>query len=272
MKVTSEKMNVVIVTNSQTLAQETLELFIRDGRKAIETRQRFCVAISRHTPKSFFELLGEQPYSRALPWDKVHLFWVDECCGSPDFRNNSYNVAARTFIPKVGIPAKNVHHICSENRNCGYVASIYEQTICNVLELKENGVPRFDLIMLRMCADAHIASLFPDTYAFFDTEDIVRVIYFMDGRHTRITLTNRVLRAASHIAVLVSGEEKAAILREVLTGEPDEVRYPIHTIWPIFDKVAWLIDRNAAKFLLPRYPSNKVMPRNLQSIEHYRRL
>jgi len=48
---------------------------------------------------------------------------------------------------------------------------------------------------------------------------------------------------------LVSGEEKAAILKEVLTSEPDEVRYPIHVLWPVIDKVTWLIDREAAKLL-----------------------
>ena len=92
-----------------------------------------------------------------------------------------------------------------------------------------------------MGADAHIASLFPDTYAFFDTKDLVRVIYFMDSRRTRITVSNRVLRAAFHTVVLVTGEEKATILREVLTSEPDEVRYPIHAIWPILEKVTWLV-------------------------------
>ncbi len=259
MKTANTKPNVTIVTGSQKLAQKALELFVSDARKAIEARKRFCVAVSRHTPIRFFELLGEQPQSKALLWDKIHLFWVDGCCGSPDFRNNNYNPAAHTFIPKVGIPAENMHRIYSENPSCRYVASTYEQTICNVVGLRKNGMPRFDLIMLRMSADGHVASLFPDTYAFFDTEDPVCVIYFMDSRHTRITLTNPVLRAASHIAVLVHGEKKATILREVLTREPDEVRYPIHAVWPILDKVTWLVDRNAAKFLLPRCRSNKTV-------------
>jgi 6-phosphogluconolactonase/glucosamine-6-phosphate isomerase/deaminase len=51
------------------------------------------------------------------------------------------------------------------------------------------------------------------------------------------------------LAVLVSGEEKAGILKEVLTSEPDEVRYPIHALWPILNKVTWLVDSKAAKYL-----------------------
>jgi 6-phosphogluconolactonase/glucosamine-6-phosphate isomerase/deaminase len=51
------------------------------------------------------------------------------------------------------------------------------------------------------------------------------------------------------LVILVSGEEKAEILKEVLTIEPDEVRYPIHTLWSVLDKVTWLVDRAAAKNL-----------------------
>jgi 6-phosphogluconolactonase/glucosamine-6-phosphate isomerase/deaminase len=57
------------------------------------------------------------------------------------------------------------------------------------------------------------------------------------------------LSAASHLVVLVSGGEKAAILKELLTSEPDEVRYPIHALWPVLDKVTWLIDSEAARAL-----------------------
>jgi 6-phosphogluconolactonase len=272
LKAANVKPNVAIVDNSQELAHGALELFVSDAQKAIGARECFCAAISRHMPRCFFELLGEQSRSKALPWEKIHLFWVDECCGPTNLKNKNYNLAARTFISKVGIPVENVHRICSENRNCGYVASIYEQTIHKVIKLKRNGIPQFDLIVLGMGADGHVASLFPDTYAFFDTKALVRVIYFMDGRYTRITVTNSVLRAASHITVLVCGEEKAAVLREVLTGERDEVRYPLHAIWPILDKVTWLVDHNAAKFLLQRRRPNKSVRRSLQPLEPYERL
>ncbi|MHC4394186.1 MAG: 6-phosphogluconolactonase [Planctomycetota bacterium] len=265
-------LNAVIASGSGELIEEALELFVGKAREAIETRGRFCAAISRHIPGAFFERLGEQSQSKALLWEKIHLFWVDQCCGCPDSENNNYKTAVEKFILKVDMPVQNIHSISSENRNCGYVASIYEQTIYNVVGQEKNQIPQFDLIMLGMSADGHIASLFPDSYAFFDTDDLVRVIYFMDKRHTRITLTNSVLRAAYHIAVLVCGEKRATILREVLTCEADEVRYPIHAIWPILDKVMWLVDRNALKFLQPCYLLNESVPRNLRFIEFYKRL
>ena len=74
-------------------------------------------------------------------------------------------------------------------------------------------------------------------------------MYVMDEKLNRITLTHPVLRAASHLAILVSGPEKAGILKKVLISEPDEVQYPIHALWPILDRVTWLVDKEAAKSL-----------------------
>jgi len=56
----------------------------------------------------------------------------------------------------------------------------------------------------------------------------------------------QVLLAARRLVVLVSGREKARTLHEVLTSEPDEVKYPIHVLWPVLDKITWLVDREAA--------------------------
>jgi 6-phosphogluconolactonase len=67
-----------------------------------------------------------------------------------------------------------------------------------------------------------------------------------DQTVNRITLTHPVICAASQIVVLVSGTEKAKTLKAVLAGPPDEVRYPIHVLWPVLDKVIWLIDSPAA--------------------------
>jgi 6-phosphogluconolactonase len=92
-------------------------------------------------------------------------------------------------------------------------------------------------------------SLFSNSYASIDTEDLACVVYVLDEKLNRITLTHPVLCAASHLAILVSGREKADILKEVLTSEPDEVRYPIHALWPVLDKVTWLVDSEAAKAL-----------------------
>jgi len=244
------KPNVEIAPDPEILAQRSVELFVAEAQKAIKTKDAFYVAISGgHTPKRFFELLGEVPQANSLPWDKIRLFWVDERYVDADSQWSNYKLAADTFLAKVAIPEENIHRIPTEYDDFQAAASCYEQTIREVFGLKENQSPEFDLIVLGMGAEGHTGSLFPNSYAAFDTENLACVVYVMDEDLNRITLTHPVLRAASHLAILVSGREKAGILKEVLTSEPDEVRYPIHALWPILDKVTWLVDKEAAKAL-----------------------
>ena len=244
------KPNIEIASDPETLAQRSVELFVAEAQKAIKAKDAFYVAISGgNTPKRFFELLGEVPLARSLPWDKIQLFWVDERYVQPDSQWSNYKLAADTFLDKVEIPQGNVHRIPTEYDDFKAAASCYEQTIREVFGLDENQTPEFDLIILGMGADGHTGSLFPNSYAPFDTEDLACVVYVMGEDLNRITLTHPVLRAASSLVVLVSGREKADILKEVLTSEPDDVRYPIHALWPILDRIIWLVDKEAAKSL-----------------------
>lgn len=242
--------SVEVVSDVESLAHQSLQFFISDAQKAIEKKGVFYVAVSGgYTPKRFFELLGEVSEAKTLAWDKIHLFWVDERYVSPDSQWSNYKLAADTFLPKVGIPEANVHRIPTGYDDFKLAARHYEETIREVFGLKEKQIPKFDLIVLGMGAEGHTGSLFPNDYASFDTEDLACVVYVLDKKLNRITLTHPVLRAASHLVVLVAGEEKADILKEVLTSEPDEVRYPIHVLWPVLDKVTWLVDKKAAKSL-----------------------
>jgi len=247
---TNYKPKVEIVSDAESLAHRALEHFVADAEQAIETNNSFRVAVSGgYTPKRFFELLGDVPESRTLPWDKIQLFWVDERYVPPESQWSNYKLAADSFLSKVDIPEKNIHRIPTEYNDSKVAAQYYEEAIRTVFCLQKDEVPEFDLIVLGMGAEGHTGSLFPNSYAPFVKEDLVCVVYVLDEKLNRITLTHPVLRAASHLVVLVSGEEKARILKEVLTAEPDEVRYPIHTLWPVLNSVTWLVDSDAAKLL-----------------------
>jgi 6-phosphogluconolactonase len=248
--ITKYKPNIEIVTDPESLAHRSVEVFVDDARKAIKAKDAFYVALSGgHTPRRFFELLGTMPQARSLPWDRIHLFWVDERIVDVNSHLSNFKLAADTFLREVDIPARNIHRIPTEYDDFKAAARHYEQMIRKVFNLGAGQIPEFDLIVLGMGSDGHTGSLFPNSYAPFDTEDLACVVYVLDEKLNRITLTHPVLSAASRLVVLVSGREKAAILKEVLTGERDEVRYPIHALWPVLDKVIWLIDRAAAQLL-----------------------
>lgn len=253
MKTISTKLNLSIINSSQDLTQELLELFLSVAQEAIDIRGCCCVALPKNTLKSFLELFNSDSKLKSLPWNKIHFFWVDQCCRPHDCGKDDLCPVTLAFISKTNMPLKNIHQVCSRSRSCEFAASTYEQTISNIVRYKINGIPKFDLILLRMAPDGHIASLFPDTYAFFENKRLVWATHYMDARCTRITMTHPVLYAASQMAVMVSGREKAEILREIFTSEPNITRYPIHALWPILNKVTWMIHRDAAEFLSPSY-------------------
>ncbi|RKY07018.1 MAG: 6-phosphogluconolactonase [Planctomycetota bacterium] len=246
----STELNVIQVGTPEELAVNALKMFVDSANNAIGAKGKFHVAISGgHTPAKFFELLGGTGETGVIQWDRVHLFWVDERCVRPDDEASNYRLAAESFLSKVAIPPGNVHRIHGEC--CDYAKAVreYEETIRRVFNLAPAQVPEFDLMVLGMGPDGHVGSLFPNSYARFDTEALVSAVYIADGDYSRITLTHPVLRAASKLVILVSGPEKADILRDVMQSELDEVRYPVHTLWPVLDKVTWLVDSEAGKYL-----------------------
>jgi 6-phosphogluconolactonase len=244
------KPKIDIAPDSEILAQKTAEIFITEAQKAIKARDSFNIAISGgNTPKRSFELLGTLPQSIALPWNKIHLFWVDERYVPINSPQSNYKLAADTFLNKVAIPQSNIHRIPTEFDDFNIAAKRYEDIIRNVFKLDEGQIPQFDLIILGMGSDGHTASLFPNSDATFDTNNLACAVYVIDEKLNRITLTYPVLSAARHLIVLVSGKEKASILKEVMTSEPDEVHYPIHILWPVLEKVTWLVDQDAASLL-----------------------
>jgi 6-phosphogluconolactonase len=112
---TKYKPNIEVVSDPESLARRNVEIFIADAQKAVDARGVFCVAISGgHTPRRFFELLGEMSQECSLPWDRTHLFWVDERIVSADSVLSNYKLAADTFLAKVPIPKQNIHRIPTE--------------------------------------------------------------------------------------------------------------------------------------------------------------
>jgi 6-phosphogluconolactonase len=240
--------NVEVAADAEDLARRAVRLFVSAARQALESKGVFYTALSGgHTPQRAFELLGASPVAKSLPWQHVQVFWVDERYVPSDSAYSNYRLAAEAFLDRVPIPPDNIHRIPTEYDDINRAAQAYEAAIRDVFGLEGNTIPQFDLMVLGMGTDGHTGSLLPNSYAPFDTDALVSVVYALGEKLSRITLTGPVLRAASRLAVLVSGPEKAQILKEVLTSEPDEVRYPIHVLWPVLDRIVWLVDRDAAQ-------------------------
>jgi 6-phosphogluconolactonase len=198
-------------------------------------------------------LLAREPYRSRIPWDRLHVFWGDERwapLGSPE---SNAGEAKRGFLDRVPIPPANVHRWDTDADSPEDAAAAYERELRETTGVQE-GIPRFDLVLLGMGDDGHTASLFPNTRA-LDVRDRLAVANFVPKLDAaRLTLTAPVLAAGREILFLVGGPGKADTLEAVLE-EPETPRSrPAQMIRP--DRpdgsLTWLVDEDAGAKLTCR--------------------
>jgi 6-phosphogluconolactonase len=213
-------------------------------------RDRCAVALTGgSTPRAAYRLLGEEPYLSRLAWDRIHFFWGDERHVPPDHADSNFRMAHEAFLATVPVPAENIHRIPAEDADAARAASSYEETLRGFFHLNADEKPRFDLLLLGLGPDAHIASLFPGNAALHEHQKLVIAPWVEKMDTFRITLTAPVLDNAARVLFLVSGEEKSAAVRNVLEGERNPDLYPGQLLRLKDGEVIWLLDRDAASRL-----------------------
>jgi 6-phosphogluconolactonase len=234
-----------IYPNTDVLAAALADLFIGVGQTAIADRGLFRVALAGgNTPRSAYELLGEEPRSLSLSWSDVFIYFGDERCVPPDDEQSNYRMAKKAFLDSVPLPPANIHRIRGE-ADPGIAANEY----ASILRADLAQPPRFDLILLGLGPDGHTASLFPGTPPDIDGNALVRAVYAQTQMMWRVTVTPLVINLARVVAFAVEGVEKADILAKVIQGPFDPTTYPAQIVAPKPGRLIWLVDQLAAGML-----------------------
>ena len=222
---------------------------IRCAIEAVDQRGRFTIALSGgSTPKSLFNLLASNAKT-VLPWDRMFFFWGDERHVPPTDPDSNYRMADETMLSKIPVAAGNVFRVPAENPDAAAAAEAYEQTLRKFFQLKAGELPVFDLILLGMGPDGHTASLFPNTAGLQEKSRLVIANWVEKLKTSRLSLTLPVLNAARCVTFLVSGTDKASVLKTVLEEDVPGEQYPSKLVQPTNGKLIWLIDRAAASEL-----------------------
>jgi len=232
--------------NSEDLARAAAEHFVTRSREAVERRGLFTVALSGgSTPKLLFELLADpnEPFRDQISWSDIHFFWSDERHVPPDHADSNYRLAYEALLSRVPVAKSNVHRVPSENPSAADAASEYEQTL---IQTTHQSLPQLDLIMLGLGTDGHTASIFPGSEVLHETKRLVAAPWIDKFQSYRITMTLPLLNNGVSVMFLVSGSEKAKIVKEVLEG-PEQ--YPAQAIKPTKGELLWMLDRDAANEL-----------------------
>lgn len=243
--------DVRILPDAPSLFQAAAAEFASQALASVKASGRFTVALSGgSTPKSFFSLLAKNDRDR-LPWNKLFFFWGDERHVPPDHPESNYRMAFEALLSKVPVPAGNIFRVPAENPDANRAAEAYDQTLRNFFQTPAGTFPRFDLILLGMGPDGHTASLFPQTKALQEKSRLVVANWVEKFKTDRITLTLPVINHAAAVMFVVSGQDKAATLKEILEGTQPPDLYPSKLIHPVTGALIWLVDNAASALSKP---------------------
>jgi 6-phosphogluconolactonase len=230
------------------LARRAAQYFVEMVEEAVGGRGRARIAISGgSTPKAAFQMLGDprEPWRGRMQWDRLELYWVDERCVPPGDEQSNYRMTREALLDRTPLRPEQIHRMEGELEP-DEAAARYESELRNSFRLEGAEVPRFDLVALGLGPDGHTASLFPHTEALHEMSRLVTANHVPQMDSWRITLTWPVINRANSVFFLISGADKAQILKEVLAGPRDVERLPSQLIRPASGILTLILDKSAA--------------------------
>lgn len=243
----AENIARIIVPDSNRLAEKGAEMFCEIAKKSILDRGRFVVAVSGGaTPRAMHGRLSQDPYLSDLFWQHTHIFWVDERMVEFDHPASNFGTARKDLLEEIPIPFDHIYPMpVMTHPEDG--AELYQMTLKTFFQGIGSDDPVFDLILLGIGTDGHTASLFPEKALSFPDQSWVISVRGGNPNVFRLTLTYFVLNRARHVLFLVSGKDKAVIVKSLF--EDNTVDLPAKNIKPSKGTLTWLLDQEAASLL-----------------------
>jgi 6-phosphogluconolactonase len=177
----------------------------------------------------------------AVDWSRVVVWWGDERFLAPDSDDRNALQARRAFLDAVGADPAHVHEMPStaDAADAATGAAAYART------LRAHGAGEFDVLMLGIGPDGHVASLFPG-YSQLDVDDVTTAV--LDSPKPppeRITLTFGALNRSREVWFLASGESKADAVARALADDGSIVETPARGVTGR-ESTTWFLDTAAA--------------------------
>ena len=198
------------------------------------------------SPKRLYQLFASEAYRDKIPWQRVHWFIGDERFVPATDPLNNMSMARGIFLDSCA-PAANIHPIptaTADPADPDRGAALYEQELQSFYgaDTLDDARPLFDLVLMGVGPDGHIASLFPGDRALDETARWVvgvpkaNVAPFVP----RVTLTLPTLASCREMLFEVAGTDKRAVLTRLFAAENLPANRARST-----GETVWLVDRAA---------------------------
>jgi 6-phosphogluconolactonase len=234
---------VVVHADKQTLADASgarLLLTVADAQAAAGAAH--VVLTGGSMGSAILASAGASPFRDLVDWSAVHLWWGDERylpVGDPD-RNDTQNRVA--LLDALALDPAKVHSVAGPDRSATAEAS----ATAYALELATTGGGLFDVVLLGVGPDAHVASLFPHHPAQRRTGSATVAVHDSPKPPPdRVSLTFERLGRARQVWFLVAGLDKADAVRRALAPGADRWDVPAAGVRGQ-ERTLWLVDADAA--------------------------
>lgn len=203
--------------------------------------------------------VAESPAAPAVDWSRVNFWWGDERFVAADDPERNSGQAQEALLSRIAADPARIHvpgsaddFATPEEAAADYARRLAEAAAAEHSadmsdDRPENPgtLPRFDIVLLGVGPDAHVASLFPEQAGIREKElTVVGVRNAPKPPPPRVSLTLPAINTASEVWMVVAGEDKAGAVGLALAGA-NPVQVP--AAGPRGrDETLWLIDENAA--------------------------
>ncbi|HTX12556.1 MAG TPA: 6-phosphogluconolactonase [Solirubrobacteraceae bacterium] len=200
------------------------------------------------TPRAAYGEFVEAVQTVGVDVTRSTIWFTDERCVPPDDELSNYKLVHDTLLEPLGASAAPVVHRMRGELGPSEAADEYER------ELRAAGPPRFDLVLLGIGPDGHLASMFPDQSSLSERSRLVLGVpeSGLEPFVPRVTLTFPALVNARQIVFLATGSSKAQPVAAAFgpKARPDP-HLPSSLLPPMAKEVKVLLDRDAAAGLGP---------------------
>ncbi|KAL4586749.1 hypothetical protein LXL04_011393 [Taraxacum kok-saghyz] len=255
-RVRENRREVRIHDSSYELSTDLADYIAELYESSIKERGTFAIAISGGSLISLMRELLRPAYTTTIDWSKWCIFWTDERVVPKNHVDSNYKLANDLLLSMLPIIPSHVHTV-KGTLSAQEAASKYGYVIRQLVRTRvikasrSNDCPKFDLILLDMGVDGHVASLFPNHPVLeVKSEWVTFIVDSPEHPPERITFTLSVINSAANVVVVATGEEKAQAVRMAIDDVgPEHPLLPARMVQPSKGKLVWFLDNEAASML-----------------------
>jgi len=186
--------------------------------------------------------LGRMGPASEVDWQRVVVWWGDERFVAPDSPDRNVEQARAAGLDLLDLDPSKVHAVPST----ADAGSVDEAATSYAAAIREHGTGHFEVLMLGVGPDGHVASLFPGSPQLdVDAAVAVGVTDSPKPPPERVSLTFGALNHSRSVWFLVSGEEKADAVAGALAAGTDVHDIPAAGVKGELETI-WFLDRPAA--------------------------